>query len=190
MACQTYLSRSSTSSRSLLLERYFPKLARPQRKVFHHPTDTVVRQRDLCGKPSFHTRVGSQALFDRFRVFAGLANDPDMCSVAERQEKNTTPPANSGATAVSTGHTMLANKFSEISTRHFVKGCRGFSGWCRPWRTLPPFRWYFPLKRAVFRGEPHNTSTRGSQRRSSGHAFQGRTQLRLVCHILENLISK
>ena len=45
---------------------------RPQQKVFHHPTDTVVRQRDLCGKSSCHTRVGSQALFDRFRVFAGL----------------------------------------------------------------------------------------------------------------------
>ena len=58
MACQTYLSRSSTSSRSLLLERYFPKAGRPQQKVFHHPTDTVVRQRDLCGKSSFHTRAG------------------------------------------------------------------------------------------------------------------------------------
>ena len=68
------------------------------RKAFLHPTDRMCLlmlrpiytqscgKETPCGKSPSHTRIGSQALLDRL-VFRGAANDPEMFSVANRQEK-------------------------------------------------------------------------------------------------------
>ena len=75
------------------------------RKAFLHPTDRMclLKLRPIytqscgketpCGKSPSDTRIGSQALLDRL-VFRGAAHDPEMFSVADRQEKNSTPLSN------------------------------------------------------------------------------------------------
>ena len=71
MACQLIRPAPPTSKAALTGE-VLSEAGRPQRKVFLHPTDTVVRQRDPLRQVSQPPRVGSQALLDRFRVSAGL----------------------------------------------------------------------------------------------------------------------
>ena len=82
MACKTYPSSSfNLKSRSLLLERYFPKLAVHNGRGFIQQTDLLMLRpiytqscgkETPCGKSPSHTRVGLQALVDRL---PGLPRD-------------------------------------------------------------------------------------------------------------------
>ena len=100
MACQTYPpSSSNLKSSSLLLEKYFPKLA------VHNGRGSSIQQTE-CACPCCvlytHSRAAKRplaaslpatpALGHRrclivFTVFRRAANDPEMFSVADRQEK-------------------------------------------------------------------------------------------------------
>ena len=70
MACQTYLSSTFNLKQVFITGKVLSEAARPQQKVFLHPTDTVVRQRDPLRQVS-PPALGHR-LFDRFRVFTGL----------------------------------------------------------------------------------------------------------------------